>query len=171
MGFRRVRNNLLPVAGGLELVLEVTAEVCVELFLRNKLRKVRVEPHLQLRGESPMYIGSREYADFVPCYRVQERRDTLEEKVQKKWKVDNKASAKGLDVVVLQDIQHLFRATSERGERKKLRLECNSCTDFASNGNRRASPESGTLIIYNDRHRLLTWWHEVLRPFPADEML
>ncbi len=53
--FRRVRYDLLPIAGGLELVLEVAAEVCVELFLGNKLQKVRVKPHLQLPGESPAY--------------------------------------------------------------------------------------------------------------------
>lgn len=73
--------------------------------------------------------------------------------------------------MVLQDIQHLFRVISEPDEREKLKLERNSCADLASNGNRRASPESGTLIIDYDRHRLLTWWHKVLCPFPADEIL
>lgn len=41
------RDNLLPVAHGLERVLEIAPKICVELLLRDELEEVRVEAHLE----------------------------------------------------------------------------------------------------------------------------
>lgn len=46
-----IRNNLLPIAVGLKLVLEISPKVSVELFLRDEFEKVRVESHLSFERE------------------------------------------------------------------------------------------------------------------------
>lgn len=112
-----LRDELVPVAGRLKLILKVTAERRVELLLRYELEQVGVEAHL------------------VSGHRVKERRNTFVEKVEDEGKINHERTAESLDIMLLKNCQGLRYRVSV-----SVRHRNGEGTNLTSNGNRRVRP-------------------------------